>query len=372
MKVLEVRHEKVYVEGMHRIIVISDIHSHLDRFKQLLQKVNYQNSDYLIVLGDFVEKGDQALETVSFLQYLQSKSNRVYVILGNCEYALEELVCNPKYDKEMLHYLNKIGKSGMIRQALNQLNIDVGVEKSEFIQNKVKNFLEPYFNYFRTLPTTLELNNFIFVHAGIENRMDWHNSSTSSLIEMKTFYQNGHCLDKYVVVGHLPTSNQHHNSINNGIIIDHQKKVISIDGGTGVKAISQLNALIIEENADKYSLSTEYVQPLPLYQAIVDVKNDKQEVNKVAWPNFEVEILEYGKYFSVCRQCNTNKIFKIKNEFLYKKKHNWYCLDDYVDNMLSMCSGDIVKLIGIYGPYAYVIKDNEVGWVKYSYLKKIY
>ena len=45
----------------------------------------------------------------------------------------------------------------------------------------------------------------------------------SSLIEMRTFYQTGHCLDKYVVVGHLPTSNQYANAINNDIIIDKQK-----------------------------------------------------------------------------------------------------------------------------------------------------
>ena len=88
---------------------------------------------------------------------------------------------------------------------------------------------------------------------------------------MRTFYQTGHCLDKYVVVGHLPTSNQYANAINNDIIIDKQKRIISIDGGTGVKSISQLNALIITGDGDRFKLSKEYIQPLPLYQAVVDV-----------------------------------------------------------------------------------------------------
>ena len=43
------------------------------------------------------------------------------------------------------------------------------------------------------------------------------------MIEMKTFYMDGHCLDDYVIVGHLPTSNQYENSINNEIIIDNEK-----------------------------------------------------------------------------------------------------------------------------------------------------
>ena len=175
---LEAQHIKIKVVGEYRCIVISDIHSHLDRFKALLKKVDYRYDDYLIILGDFIEKGTQALETVRFLQELQAKSERVYVILGNCEYALEEMVDNPKYANQIVHYLNRIGKGGMIRQALEKLNIDIKKENPEVMQVKIKQFLRPYFQYFKTLPTILEFNNFIFVHAGIENRKDWQNSST--------------------------------------------------------------------------------------------------------------------------------------------------------------------------------------------------
>jgi len=173
------------------------------------------------------------------------------------------------------------------------------------------------------------------------------------------------------VVGHLPTSNQYANAINNDIIIDKQKRIISIDGGTGVKSISQLNALIITGDGDRFKLSKEYIQPLPLYQAVVDVNVEKQVVNKVAWPNFEVEVLKQGKLFSTCKQIKTGKIFKIKNEFLYLNNQKYYCLDDYVDYLIPLEKGEVIKLVGIYGPYAYVIKDNEIGWVKYRYLKKV-
>lgn len=230
---LEVRHLEKRIVGKYRCIVISDIHSHLDRFKELLKKVNYTNDDYLVILGDFIEKGDQAIETIKYLQELQKNSDRVYVILGNCEYALEEMICNQKYAKQVINYLNRIGKSGMIKQALNKLSLDIKKDAPELIQAKVKEYLQPYFDYFNTLPTTLHLNNFIFVHAGIENRKDWKNSKLSSLIEMKTFFQDGHCLNDHVVVGHLPTSNQHRHAINNDIIIDNKKRIISIDGGTG-------------------------------------------------------------------------------------------------------------------------------------------
>ena len=56
---------------------------------------------------------------------------------------------------------------------------------------------------------------------------------------------------------------------------------------------------------------------------------------------------------------------------LYLNNQKYYCLDDYVDYLIPLEKGEVIKLVGIYGPYAYVIKDNEIGWVKYRYLKKV-
>ena len=95
-----------------------------------------------------------------------------------------------------------------------------------------------------------------------------------------------------------------------------------------------------------------------------------KKYHKIAWPNYEVNLIKPGKIFSKCLQTNTNCVLKIKNEFLYKNKEKLYCLDDYVDNFIEVEKGDVVKLIGVYGIYAYVIKDNNVGWIKFRYLKK--
>ena len=35
---IEIRHEKLNIEKPYRCIIVSDIHSHLDRFKQLLKE----------------------------------------------------------------------------------------------------------------------------------------------------------------------------------------------------------------------------------------------------------------------------------------------------------------------------------------------
>lgn len=369
---IEVKHMQVDMKDNYRCIVVSDIHSHCDRFLQLLKKVNYSKEDYLIIVGDFVEKGTQTIQTIELLQKLKVENDKVYVLLGNCEYALDTLINDPAFAKQMIHYLNKIGKSGMIDQIISRLKIDIKKENPVIIQQIVKEQLKPYLDYLQTLPTTLETKDFLFVHAGIEKRKDWKNSSRSSLIEMRHFQKEGHLLDKYVIVGHLPTSNFYQDKIDNDIFIDEDKKIISLDGGTGVKTISQLNALIIDCYHGKYTLTKEYVQPLRQYIAIDNIYQDNKHVYKVAWPHFEVEILEKGDDFSLCKQINTHHVFDIKNEFLYQKDEKILCLDDYINYKVSLNKGDIVKLLGIYGNYAYVIKDKEIGWVPVCFLQKYY
>mgnify|MGYP001051606438 FL=1 len=85
----------------YRLIAISDIHGHLDRFKELLRKVNYDPvEDYLVIIGDFVEKGDQVLETIHFIMNL-SRFPKCYVLMGNCEWAMNALLTIPEIAGEI-------------------------------------------------------------------------------------------------------------------------------------------------------------------------------------------------------------------------------------------------------------------------------
>lgn len=359
---IKTRHIFVDMKDNYRCIVISDIHSHCDRLKALLKKVHYCQDDYLIINGDFTEKGTQGIQTIEFLQQLQSENNKVYILLGNCEYALETLVSDPAFASQMYNYLQKIGKSGLITQAISHLHINIHDTDPRLAQKQINDYLMPYLNFIRTLPTTLETRDFLFVHAGIEKKHDWKNGKTSSFIEMRSFQRDGHLLDKYVIVGHLPTSNFYESRIDNDIIIDQDKKIISLDGGTGVKMISQLNALIICGHDGGYEFKKEYVQPLPQYIVTADLIQKNNHIYKIAWPFFTVDVLKKDEEFSLCQQKETHHIFDIKNEFLHLQNGETKCLDDYINYRISLKKGDIVSLIGIYGRYAYVKKEKEIGW----------
>lgn len=360
-------HLRKKIRGDYRLIVISDIHGHLDRLKALLHKVHYTSDDYLVILGDFVEKGDQVIDTIHFIQALD-QNERTYVLTGNCEWALQALLTVPELANQIPGYLSRVSTNGCIREMYHKLHLDNGHETMLGVQKKIYEALKSEIDYVSHLPVTLMLNDFLFVHAGVERRKDYRQSALSSLLEMKYFYYQGHVLDQMVIVGHMPTSNYFENRIHNDILIDEEKKIICIDGGTGVKHISQLNALIIESNQNQISYRQETMQPLPCYVVIDDIEGKQGPVHKIGYPYFEVDILEEGKQFSLCYQEKTNQKLYIKNEFLYEKNNQTYCLDDYTDCMLSIKKGEEVKVIGIYDEYAYVISHQQVGWVKNKYL----
>lgn len=364
------KHLKKKITGDYRIIVISDIHGHLDRFKSLLQKVRYTPDDYLILLGDFVEKGDQVIETIHYVQKL-NQNKRTYVLAGNCEWALDALLTIPELAIQIPQYLKRISSNGCIREVYHLLHLDDGHETKLGVQKKIAEYLKNELAFISHLPVTLKINEFLFVHAGIEKRKDYQNSSLSSLLEMQHFYDQGHILDEMVIVGHLPTSNYYQNHICNDIIIDQDKRIICIDGGTGVKSVSQLNALIIECKNRQVQYRQDYVQPLPVYWVIEDVYEPMEYVHKIGYPYFEIQVEKTGDQFSRCYQEDTHQRLFIKNEFLYQKNGKTYCLDDYTDYMISVHVGEYVKLLGVYDQYAYVIYQNEIGWIKYEYLKAL-
>lgn len=364
------KHLRRRVNEDYRMIVISDIHGHLDRFKELLQKVKYTPQDYLVILGDFVEKGDQVIETIHYVQKL-AQNKRVFVLTGNCEWALDALLTIPELAPEIPKYLQRVSANGCIREVYHMLHLDDGKETPLGVQKKIADYLKDEIKYVSHLPVTLKFNQFLFVHAGIEKRKDYQNSSLSSLLEMQHFYDQGHLLEETVIVGHLPTSNYYSRHICNDIIIDKEKKIICIDGGTGVKSISQLNALIIEQKEGQVNFSTKRVQPLPIYFVSDDVYNYQDYIHKIGFPYFEVTIEKAGEQFSECYQADTHQRLMIKNEFLYQRDDQTYCLDDYTDQLLSISAGEYVKLIGIYGEWAYVVYNHQVGWIKQEYLEQI-
>ncbi|MDY5278939.1 metallophosphoesterase [Sharpea porci] len=363
------RHITKKVKGDYRLIAISDIHGHLQYLKALLRKVKYDpDFDYLVIIGDYIEKGDEVLETIKFIEQL-SRYPKCYILTGNCEWALCAMMTIPELANEIPHYLQRVSANGIVRQLYDKGHYREGHCSNLAMQQEMERFLHPHLQFMMHLPTTLKFNDFLFVHAGLENKPNYKQGTLHGYLEMQHFDDIGHPYNETVIVGHIPTSNYDPRNINNDILFDWKKRIICIDGGIGVKPIAQLNALIIESHQGHISYATESYQPLPVGMILEDVHEGSHDYHKICFPDYEVIMLEEGQEFSKCRHVKSGVEMMIKNEFLYTRSSKLYCLDDYTDRFLALEKGSEVKVIGQYGKYSYVSFKGAVGWVKSQVVK---
>ncbi len=369
---LEKRIVKVdQVPEEYRMFVISDIHAHKDAFKQLLHQVRLKDEDYLVILGDFLEKGPNSLEMLYTVRDLSERQN-TFVLMGNCEGALLELLLDEANAHRLKHYLVHTSWGSLLRDSCEALNLDYHKMDPKELQQRLREYLIKEIAILQTFAAAVEFDQFIFVHAGIEKREDWEESSVESMLEMPYFLDQGHALtNRYVVCGHTPVSNYSDTKIDNSIILNHRRRIISIDGGMGVKEIAQLNALEIRKEDEGYLYFNHHVDEYEPCEVLFRCYPKFESVVKVAWPNYEIEVLQVGTSFSWCRKYDTKELVFIKNEFIYEKDGHYFCKDDYISYMLEVQAGDQVSLIATYGKYAYVMKDGIVGWIKGDRLKRI-
>lgn len=353
-----------------RIIVISDIHGRIDVLKKLLTKVQYQkNEDYLILLGDFAQKGPYPLITLRYIMEL-SKYKNVYPVIGNCDrgnYKVFFKEWKDTYFKELLN----IQGSVLYDMRTEYLEKENNLEFDNLDLDKKQEILHDYFKkeitFLENLPLMIETNDFIFVHAGIDKIRDYHLSYYKTIYMKRYFYFQGHLADKIVVCGHMPVTIYNRTEFNDNIIMDFNKKIISIDGGMTVKEGGQLNALIINKKANTYTYSQESEDGLSLKRLIKDSK-EIYRGKGTCWPNYEVEVLEKDEYFTKVLLKGTNEITYVKNEYLVDNDTKTY--DDCPASILGIKRHELVGIINdSCAGYVLVKYKGKQGWIEKGVLE---
>lgn len=187
--------------------IISDIHGCYDQYKQLLQKINFSDSDMLYILGDAVDRGP---EPIKVLKDIMGRPNVEY-ILGNHDFmmlaALRKLVveiteetCNQVTNDDLKSYYYWMQDGGEITaRQFKKLSKDEQMDIIDFLEECLTYEIVPY-----------KKKLYILVHAGIENFDEekdldeyefWDFISGRTDYE-KRYYQNENI---YVVTGHTPT-----------------------------------------------------------------------------------------------------------------------------------------------------------------------
>lgn len=171
---------------MERILAISDIHGQADALERLLAHANYNpQKDRLFLLGDYIGKGPNSLETLELVEkYVQ---NGAVALRGNHE-----------------------------QRAIQQCKKG-----------------DPYWKWIPFLNSLLywfEESAFLFVHAGIRPGIPLKKQNSKDLITIRSpFLDKTFPFEKTIVFGHTPTDRL---GVPRGKIWVQQNK-IGIDTGAG-------------------------------------------------------------------------------------------------------------------------------------------
>ncbi|MGE7624503.1 metallophosphoesterase [Viridibacillus sp. NPDC096237] len=352
--------EKIHIEKEKRVIIISDIHASLDLFKRLLNKVNYTPNDYLIINGDMCEKGEDSLEVVEYVRTLCNYSTNVHVTKGNCD-VLFRYVENG--DQSILPYIEKRKKSilnDMLAVHHKSLN-DFG--NLELLAQYYRQHFKETLTWLEQLPHAIETDQFIVVHAGIENKEDWQQTDETFALQAKAFFEKNHQADKMVIVGHWPVVNYKAKQRTSHLpLFDWDKKITAIDGGNRIKEDGQLNALIIQGN----TYTSYYVDDLT-DEVIIrkDHFDTTGRVGTVTYPYYEMETIQQEQYFTLCDNINLQQQQWIKNEYLQNVDGKSICIHGISTTFLSVQKSEKVWLLD-HSTDGYILIKNsigEIGWI---------
>jgi predicted phosphodiesterase len=351
---MKLKKEIIKLEEEYRILVISDIHGNLDLFKSLLKKAKYEpKEDYLFILGDFVEKGPQSLDTLHYIMEL-NEYPKCYVLEGNCEIILKNM-----YDRQNEHDFNYFRNNPrtLLHEMCMQSNIDLNQDITlKEVLHKLKQDYSKEYDFLESLPTVIETEDYVFVHAGIP---DFESNDSLDYLRLNEFSNVCKRQKKLTIVGHYPAVNYSNKYLSYKPHFNLAKNVISIDGGNIVKSAGQLNILTIH----KKEISFLYLDNLKKYTVKDDQIVNTQDSFVINYHFQEVIIKEDLGEFKYCLSEYKNRALKIPSAFIHNTNGKSYTYDT-TNYKHTVYVGDTVSLYYKTSKLSLVKFQGVLGWIK--------
>lgn len=221
---------------------ISDIHGCLKTFKSLLKKLKFNKADELYILGDFIDRGPDSKGVIDFIWELEESGHSIHCLKGN-------------HDQMMLDARSSLA---LQRKWL----VNGGWTTIEnFNADHIQDIETKYFQFFEKMPSYLEVDHYILVHAGFKFDMPNPFDEFHSMLWQRAWYEriNYQWLGNRIIVhGHTPTTKNDITDMLNNL---KQNQYIDIDSGCVHKGkqiglgylaclILNENRLVFEENKD--------------------------------------------------------------------------------------------------------------------------
>ncbi len=349
-----------------RILVTSDIHGHPDHLRRVLASAGFCDDDLLVIVGDIVEKGPDSLGALRYVMELCAQGNTV-ALVGNVDaYRLHMIdTLSPDNAADFWAYLCDLrdwcGSSfyeEMARECGYALSSAEDILRAK---DAVITHFQKEFDFLASRPTILSLGRFVFVHGGLRHETLDDNADCGifSLTKYDNFAKTTpYSFSDWVVVGHWPTALYSDTVQQFNPVFEHDKHIISIDGGCGIKREGQLNLLILPDaNCAPDAVRHISYDPLPKIRAL-DAQTESTESVHIHWGRNEIRILSRGEEFSEILHLHSGKTLTVPTKYLFSDT----ACRDYTDYLHEVKPGDILSLYKTTSRGCIVKKDGVMGW----------
>jgi serine/threonine protein phosphatase 1 len=193
----------------NRLFAIGDIHGCFNALRNLIEtKIILTNTDKIILLGDYIDRGSNSKEVVDYIITLIEKGFDIIPLMGNHESILLEVLENDDY------------LAKWIRNGGTETMNSFGIKSIKQLSNR-------YIVFFKGLRPYYSFDNFLFVHAGFNDTCENpFNDTYEMLWSRNQVYSHPLLSGKTIIHGHTPvTVEQCRQSVNK------RMQNISIDTG---------------------------------------------------------------------------------------------------------------------------------------------
>jgi len=172
---------------MNSLYAIGDIHGCIDTFENLLGQLSLGKNDQLVLTGDLVDRGPHSKLVIDKVWELQEKGFQVHCLRGNHEHMM--LSACTGYDAY-------------------SWRMQGGKETLESFGVHWPSDIPPrYVKWIEQLPHCVQIENFLFVHAGINMRCAEPMDDRDSMLWIRSWYKNLNRAwlgERYIIHGHTP------------------------------------------------------------------------------------------------------------------------------------------------------------------------
>ncbi len=357
-----VRH--ISVPRGRRLIAVSDIHAHPGHLRALLQKIGFSTDDVLVVVGDVIEKGPDSLGALRLVMELE-RTHTVHALIGNVD--LWQLTWILQDDEETAGYLREHIErtrarygSCLFSQMCARIGLPVeNVADVRAARRVVRETFAQEIRFLREMPTIASAGSLLFVHGGIptEDVDALAGTEAHPYLKCDNFLSQGLRFSRWVVVGHWPATLYSARYPCFNPYVSRAQRIVSIDGGCGIKRDGQLNALIFEDAASGRFTFAAY-DDLPVGTAL-DAQAESPDSFYLRYTDCRVRVRAREGDCVQVEHLTTGRRLWAPGSFLYEDGTRCMDLTDY---LLPVRAGDRLSLVERTSRGWIAKKDGVTGW----------